>query len=206
MGTGPFAIPTLKELHESNHEVPAVITRPDRQGPSRKKQPAAPMRDAAAELNIPRHAPEDINSEEGVALLASLKPDLLMVCDYGQILSKEALSTAPMGGINLHGSLLPKYRGAAPVHWAVYNGDPETGISVIHMTTRLDGGPILTERRTPIEPNETTETLEPRLAILGAAAVLEAIEMLAKWDGESVIGNIQDAKQTTKAPKGQHPC
>lgn len=159
------------------------------------------MRDAAAELNIPRHAPEDINSAEGVALLASLKPDLLMVCDYGQILSKEALSTAPMGGINLHGSLLPKYRGAAPVHWAVYNGDPETGISVIHMTTRLDGGPILTERRTPIEPNETTETLEPRLAILGAAAVLEAIEMLAKWDGESVIGNIQDAKQTTKAPR-----
>ena len=94
----------------------------------------------------------------------------MVVCDYGQILNSEALSTTRLGGINLHGSLLPKYRGAAPVQWAVINGELTTGITVIHMTPKLDGGPSLVQRETPIEANETAETLEARLATLGAAS------------------------------------
>ena len=105
-----------------------------------------PMRDAATAANVEVFAPETINSEEGIAILDKFAADLFMVCDYGQILSKEALGKAKLGGINLHGSLLPKYRGAAPINWALLNGDKVAGITVIHMTPRLDGGPMLTRR------------------------------------------------------------
>lgn len=159
------------------------------------------MRAAAENAGVTVAAPADINSAEGIELLKSFAPDLLMVCDYGQILSKAALATAPLGGINLHGSLLPKYRGAAPVHWAIYHGDEVTGVSVIHMTPRLDGGPILTTRELAIDSHDTTETLEPRLAEIGVEAVLESIEMLAQWNGEEAIGQVQQAKLVTKAPR-----
>lgn len=159
------------------------------------------MRAAAESLGVRVEAPDSINSETGVALLESLACDLLMVCDYGQILSKEALATARLGGINLHGSLLPRYRGAAPVHWAIYHGDEVTGISVIHMTPRLDGGPILATRSLAIDPDDTTETLEPRLAEIGVDAVLESIELLADWNGVDPIGQPQDPSLVTKAPR-----
>ena len=123
-----------------------------------------------------------------------------MVCDYGQILSRELLAVAPLGGINLHGSLLPKYRGAAPVHWAVYNGDVETGVTVIHMTPRLDGGPCLAVRRMAISSNVTMPNLEQQLSYLGVEAVQEAIEKLSHWDQVSPIGEIQDQSRPPKPP------
>ena len=125
----------------------------------------------------------------------------MVVCDYGQILSRDTLATTRLGGINLHGSLLPKYRGAAPVQWAVINGDSHSGVTVIHMTPKLDGGPTLVQVDTPIEAHETAETLEVRLSQLGVPAVLEAIELLASWDGKSTLGAIQDSQEVTKAPR-----
>ena len=201
LGTGPFAVPTFAALLDAGHDVPALVTRPTPPAKGREKVPLNPMRDLAESRGIPVLAPESINSPEARQLLSELKPELLVVCDYGQILSRETLAVAPLGGINLHGSLLPKYRGAAPVHWAILNGDRETGITVIHMTSRLDGGPILAVRKTAIGSEETTPQLENRLAKLGVEAVLESIARLQHWDGVSPLGMPQDPKLATKAPR-----
>ena len=201
LGTGPFAVPMFQSLLDSPHEVAALITRPTPPPRGRDKAPLNPMRDLAASHGLPIHAPESINSPEGISQLADLKPDLLVVCDYGQILSREVLAVSPLGGINLHASLLPKYRGAAPIHWAILNGETETGVSVIHMTPRLDGGPILAVRRTDIGYDEMQPDLEARLAELGIEAVQEALGLLEKWDRASPIGTPQDANLATKAPR-----
>ncbi|MBC8353027.1 MAG: methionyl-tRNA formyltransferase [Planctomycetes bacterium] len=201
MGTGPFAVPTFESLLESEHDVVVLVTRPTPPARSRSKTPPSPMRDVAQAQRIEVLSPEDVNSEAARTQLASLRPDLYVVCDYGQILSPEALGIPPLGGINLHGSLLPKYRGAAPVHWAILNGDQQTGITVIHMTPKLDGGPTLTMRTTPIGERETTEELEPRLALLGVDPVHEAIKMLADWDRISPIGTQQDQALACRAPR-----
>ncbi len=200
-GTGPFAVPTFRWLLDSLHKVPALVTRPTQVTKGREKTSLNPMRDLAEERGLEVYAPDSINTEEARQKLAAWQPDLLMVCDYGQILSRELLAVAPLGGINLHGSLLPKYRGAAPVHRAIYNGDAETGVTVIHMTPRLDGGPCLAVRRTPIGSEETMAELEQRLSMLGIEAVQEAIEKLTRWDRVSPIGEIQDQSQATKAPR-----
>lgn len=201
LGTGPFAVPTFAALLAGPHEVPALITRPTPPAKGRVKFSLNPMRDLAEARGLPVFAPEDINAAESLALLTSLRPDLLMVCDYGQILSPASLATAPLGGINLHASILPKYRGAAPINWAILKGDTETGVTVIHMTPLLDGGPCVAVRTTPIGPEETTAELEPRLANLGVSAVLEAIELLSRWDRVSPIGAVQDQTLATKAPR-----
>jgi methionyl-tRNA formyltransferase len=200
LGTGPFAVPTFKYLLASAHEVPALITRPPRSTRS-KSAPAGPMQAVAEEHGLPVFMPESINSLEGREAIARWNAELLVVCDYGQILSAETLALTPRGGINLHGSLLPKYRGAAPVNWAVWNGDAETGVTVIHMTPRLDGGPMIAVRRTPIGPEETTPELEVRLSDLGVDAVREAIDLLAANPPEAVLGERQDQSLATKAPR-----
>ena len=122
-----------------------------------------------------------------------------MVCDFGEILSQETVALAPLGGINLHASLLPKYRGAAPINWAILRGEKETGVSVIHITPKLDGGPLLVVRSTPIGPEETTAELEPRLAQLGIQPVLNAIQTLTTWDRISPLGTLQEPSQATSA-------
>lgn len=200
-GTGPFAVPSFQSLIDSQHDVVALITRPIVDGGKRRKTAENPTRDVAAAINLPIFDPSNVNTAESVEHLRQLSADLFVVCDYGQILSKECLGSARLGGINLHGSLLPKYRGAAPIHWAIYNGDDVTGITIIHMTAKLDGGPCLVKRETPIGQEETTETIEPRLAELGVGAVHEAIEMLEGWDGESTLGELQDPAAATKAPR-----
>jgi methionyl-tRNA formyltransferase len=201
LGTGPFAVPMFQSLLDSPHQVAALITRPTPPATGREKTPLNPMRDLAAGRGVPIHAPASINSEEGRTLVASLAPDLLVVCDYGQILAPEVLGLASLGGINLHASLLPKYRGAAPIHWALLRGETETGVSVIHMTPRLDGGPILAVRRTEIGSDETQPDLEARLADLGIEPVQEAIAKLQAWDRASPLGTPQDAALATKAPR-----
>ena len=201
MGTGPFAVPTFRWLLESAHEVPALFTRPDRNVHRRRKPPPNPMREVADEHGLPVFMPQSINSPEAQDELRKLAADLFVVCDYGQILSRETLSLAPRGGINLHGSLLPKYRGAAPVHWAIYHGETETGVSVIHMTPRLDGGPIIARRTTSIGPDETTVDVEHRLSEIGVDAVREAIDLLDASPEDDVLGELQDASAATKAPR-----
>lgn len=207
-GTGPFAVPTFVRLLQGDtDEVVALVTRPIDDPGQRRKSAANPMRDAAEAHNarspleraLPILAPVNANDAQFVSELSGWQPDLLVVCDFGQILSAECLASARLGGINLHGSLLPKYRGAAPIHWAIYKGETTTGVSVIHMTGKLDGGPVLTEAATPIAPTETTETLEPRLAQLGVDPVLKAIDLLRHWDGVSPLGHPQDPAAATHA-------
>ncbi len=177
------------------HEVLAVVTRPPR---GRKGEPPSPMAAAAEELGLPLWQPESVNLPESVAQLAGYEADLLVVCDYGEILKPEALGATRLGGINLHGSLLPKYRGAAPVQWAVLNGDAETGAAVIQMTPGLDAGPILGEVRTPIGSDETSGELEERLARLGAEVTLRVVDELANG---TASGTPQDKSLATKAPR-----
>ncbi|QDU95860.1 methionyl-tRNA formyltransferase [Lignipirellula cremea] len=201
MGAGPFAVPMFEALLDSPHEVAALVTRPQRQVRTRGDAPVNPMRQAALRYNLAVFDPENANSPETLSVLQELAPDLLVVCDFGQILKSATLASAPLGGINLHGSLLPRHRGASPVQAALYEGDAETGVSVIHMTPRLDGGPCLVVRRTAILPGETAEELEPRLSQLGVEPVLTAIDMLAAWDRESPIGEVQDPALATRAPR-----
>jgi len=204
MGTGPFAIPTFRAIHAADAiDVAALITRPPRSGrrKSSKPPPPNPMQTVGTELGLPIEMPNSINELDSIELLKRLEADLFVVCDYGQILSSEALGQARLGGINLHASLLPKYRGAAPINWAIYDGCDETGVTVIHMTRKLDAGPNLIQRSVKIGPTEDAVQLEERLADLGAEAILESIGMLATWDGTSEIGERQDPKAATKAPR-----
>jgi len=194
LGTGPFAAPTLRALKTSTHEVLAVVTRP----PQGRTTTASPLQLTGEELGLDVWAPPTVNSAEAQAHLASFTPDLLVVCDYGEILRPETLATARLGGINLHGSLLPKYRGAAPVQSAILHGETETGNSVIHMSAGLDAGPLLAQQRTPIDPDEDAAQLEKRLATMGAAAVLQVIDALESGTTEPIV---QDASQASKAPR-----
>lgn len=198
MGTGPFAVPTFHALLDSQHTVAGLVTRPPSSSRSRKAI-HNPMLEAAEQVDLPVAMPADINSSAGHEAITSFAPDLLVVCDYGQILSSETLGLSRLGGINLHGSLLPRYRGAAPVNWAILKGDPVTGITVIHMTPRLDGGPILTSCQTDIDENEDAQQLEQRLSQLGVEPVLTALQLLEDWDGESAIGVSQAPDQVTQA-------
>lgn len=201
MGTGPFAVPTFASLLDSVHQVVALVARPVPPPKGRVKLPPAPMRDLAVQRGVPILEPEDINAQASRQALAALDFQVLVACDYGQILSAETLAVAPLGGINLHASLLPKYRGAAPINWAIYRGEAETGVTVLHMTSRLDSGPCLVQRRTPIGPDEDAVQLEGRLSEIGVDAVHEALDMIARWDGHAPLGAIQDPQLATKAPR-----
>lgn len=213
MGTGPFAVPTFEALRGGPHELVAVVTRPDR-APAGRRPPPNPMRAAAGAAGLEVLDPERVNEPAAVAAIAALRPDLLVVCDYGQILSAGLLAVAPLGGINLHGSLLPRHRGAAPVQWTILEGDAVAGVSVFHMTPALDAGRVLATRSTPVAPRETAAELEPRLARLGVEAVVEAIEILAtgflatgflatgaRAGTLASVGTPQDAAGVTRAPR-----
>jgi methionyl-tRNA formyltransferase len=201
MGTGPFAVPTFESLLDSQHQVLALVTRPSArvQTHGKTKTAANPMRAVAEARHITVLDPPDINDASVRRGLSEMNPELLVVCDYGQILAAETLAVAPLGGINLHGSLLPKYRGAAPVNWAIWKGEQETGVTVLHMTPKLDAGPSLVQAKLEIGPDETADQLEERLARLGVDPVLEAIELLVSWDGQSIMGTIQDPNLASKA-------
>jgi methionyl-tRNA formyltransferase len=200
MATGPFAVPTCKRLLAEGHEIPLVVVRP-LVDPTAKKLPPTPVRDWALENSLPIFEPQSINDPAAIAELEKYSAELFFVCDYGQILSKDCLSVPRLGGINLHGSLLPRHRGAAPVQWALLRGDSEAGVSVIHMTPRLDAGPILAVASTKILPDENAGQLEPRLAEIGIEASLQAIGQLSHWDGKCEIGIVQTNEGVTKAPR-----
>lgn len=200
-GTGPFAVPAFENLIQSRHRVIGLVTRPVEDSGKRRKTAENPTRDLALQKQLQIFSPDNVNDAEAIRWLQEQQVDLHVVCDYGQILSNQCLATARLGGINLHGSLLPKYRGAAPIQWAIYQGETETGVTVIHMTPKLDGGPILTSASLPILVEDTSETLEPRLARLGIEPVMEAIELLEKWDGKAQVGKSQDPKLASLAPR-----
>lgn len=200
MGTGSFAEPIFLNLLESAHPVVGLVTQPDRatgkeRGSSRLARQG--MKEIALERDIPVLQPESINTPEGAAALQGLMPDLLVVAAYGQILSKDILAVTPLGGINVHASLLPKYRGAAPINWAIYHGETQSGVTIIRMSISLDAGDILAQEAVDID-GENAGELEARLGPLGARLALAIADKLAQGP---VQGRPQDKSQVTKAPK-----
>ncbi len=196
MGTGPFAVPTFKLLcSDPDCDVVLLVSQPPREVKGRR-QPDSPMVTVARELGVPTWTPDRINNY--VDELRQYAPDLLVVCDFGQILSPEVLACAPFGGLNLHGSLLPKYRGAAPVNMAIWNGDAETGNTVIHLTPQLDAGPIVAQNRTAIGADETPVELEPRLSAMGAPLVLDVIRQI---QAGKLVKEWQVEGEVSKAPR-----
>jgi methionyl-tRNA formyltransferase len=198
MGTGPFAVPAFRRLFETRHDMAALVTAPLRSARGKQIAPISDIRDIAHEHQTPILDPEDINAPQAQTQLAELAADLFVVCDYGQILSAGSLAAARLGGINLHASLLPKYRGAAPINWAIYHGETETGVTVIHMTPRVDAGPCVAQARTDIGPDETAVELEVRLAEMGAWLVRRAIDNIEAGRIEALP---QDPAQASKAPR-----
>lgn len=198
LGTGDFALPTFTHLCETGHQVVALVTQPDR--PQGRKQELIPSRIklAALERNIPVEQPENVNAPDGLAMIRGYTPDLLVTAAYGQILSPELLGIPRLGGINLHGSVLPAYRGAAPVARAIQHGEAESGVTVIRMTPRIDAGGMIAVAKTPIGADETAGELEDRLALLGAPLIAQTIAALEAGTAEVLP---QDKSRVTKAPK-----
>ena len=201
MGTGTFAEPTFEALLAGPHPVVGLVTQPDRlagQERGSTRQTGRGMKTLALEKGIAVLQPENVNTPEGVADLKKLQPDLLVVAAYGQILSKDVLAAARLGGINVHASLLPKYRGAAPIAWAIYHGEKQTGVSILRISIGLDAGDVLAQQAVEIGPEETAGELEARLAPLGAKMALQVIDQMAAGTAQGVK---QDKAQVTKAPK-----
>ncbi len=197
MGTPAFAVPSLEALREAGHEILGVVTQPDRRKGRGKKIVPPPVKETAIALGLPVFQPANPNSREFVGLLLELAPEVIVTTAYGHLLKKDILHLPPLGCLNVHASLLPKYRGAAPIAWAIMNGDPTTGVTVMQMDEGMDTGPILAAREEPILPDDTTETLGARLAETGAELLVESLE---KWHTGQLTPIPQDPSGVTYAP------
>lgn len=197
MGTGPFALPAFRQLLDSPHAVEALVTQPDRRGRGHHRH-VNPLAELARERGVPVLQPENINTAESVAELESLQADLAVVAAYGQILKPAVLAATRLGAVNLHGSLLPRHRGAAPVQYAVLEGDAETGVTIFQIEPKLDAGPVLSVVRTPIGSKETSGELMERLADLAAPLTVETVDGLERGD---LVPQVQDAAGVTRAPQ-----
>ena len=193
MGTPEFAVASLRRLKEDGHEIVGVFTQPDKPG-NRRKLTAPPVKEYALSENLPVFQPESMRDPEALALLRSLEPDLTVVAAYGQILPEDVLNVPPLGSVNVHASVLPKYRGAAPINRAILDGETETGVTIMHMAKKLDAGDIISVRTTPIDPDEDAEQLFARLAELGADLLSETIPHIA--DGTAARTPQDDARST----------
>lgn len=197
-GTPAFALPTLTGLLDSPHTVAAVVTQPDRpRGRGRTVSDSA-VKQVAAAHGLPVLQPERIRDERFLARVADLEPDLGVVAAYGRLLPDALLQTPRLGTINVHASLLPKYRGAAPVHRAIIAGEPETGVTIIRLVQEMDAGPMLARRSRAIAPDETSQTVEAALAELGAALLVETVGNL---EAGTVTEEAQDHGAATFAPR-----
>ncbi|QJW97586.1 methionyl-tRNA formyltransferase [Frigoriglobus tundricola] len=203
MGTGTFAEPTFEALIASfGGDVVGLVTQPDRDAGNKRgstRQTGKGMKPIADAAGIAVAQPESINTPEGLELLRAMKPDLLVVAAYGQILSKDVLTVPTRGTINVHASLLPKYRGAAPVAYAILGGEKQTGVTIIKVTPGLDSGDMVLQEALDILPDDTTGSLEARLSALGARMAVDAARKYAT--GGPVDGVKQDPALVTKAPK-----
>lgn len=179
LGSGDLACPLLRALRSSDRvELAAVVVQPDRPGGRGRQLLPCSAKRAAAGLGISVLESADVSSPEMVSTLSSLSPDVLVVADFGQFLKAHLLAVPPLGCLNVHPSLLPRYRGASPVQWALANGDAETGVCVLYVTPKMDAGDILGHCSTPILPGETAPELEARLAETGAELLLRVLESL----------------------------
>ena len=196
MGTPEFAVPSLLTLAE-NYTVLTVVTQPDRRAGRGKRIQAPPVKIAAETLQLPVLQPEDIRAADFVATVAALQPDFIVTCAYGKILSPALLAVPRLAALNIHASLLPYYRGAAPIHRAIMNGEKESGITIMHMDQGMDTGDIILQQAVDIAPTETAGTLHDKLADLGAGLIVEAIAAIKHGKAPRIK---QDERLATYAP------
>ncbi len=195
LGTGVFALPTFQGLLDSRQTVVGLVTQPDKTGAGHH-QHRNPLKELAVARGLPVFQPAKASVQESLDVLASWPADLFVVAAYGQILSHKLLSIPGLGAINVHASILPKYRGASPIQHAVWNGDTETGITIFQIVRELDAGPVLAIARTPIGANETSGELEERLAAFAVPVLLRVVEQL---DSGTATPQPQDHSQMTSA-------
>jgi methionyl-tRNA formyltransferase len=196
-GTPAFAVPTLERVVEMGHQVVAVVTQPDR--PRGRGQHAAPppVKEVALRLGLPVYQPERVRRPEALEYLRALAVDAMVVVGYGQIIPQSVIDLAPLGILNVHGSLLPKYRGAGPVQWAILNGETRTGVTTMRIDAGLDTGDMLLKAGTEISPDEDAVELGRRLSLMGAELLVETLTGLAAG---SIVPEKQDPAQATYAP------
>ena len=195
LGTPRFAVPTLERIAEAGHEVAAVFTQPDRPKGRGQKDAMPPVKEAALRLGVPVHQPERVRRPEVVEQLRGLGPEAMVVVGYGQIIPQAILDIPPKGIINVHASLLPKYRGAAPIQWAIARGETHTGVTTMKIDAGLDTGDMLLKWETEIGPEETAVELGDRLATAGAELLVRTLTGLG-----SIVPEKQDEALATHAP------
>ena len=191
MGTPDFAINPLKSLIKSRHEVAAVFTQPDKPQGRKQEMVMPPVKRLALEEGTPVYQPDKIREQKWVELVREINPDVAVVAAFGQIIPKEILDAPRFGCINIHASLLPRYRGASPIQWSILNGDDETGITIMQMDEGIDTGDILLQKSLPIAADDTADTLFEKLSVLGGPVLLEALDKLE-------TGSIKPKKQDEK--------
>lgn len=197
MGTPEFAVEQLKRLVETGHELCGVFTQPDKPKNRGMKMTFSPVKEYALTHGLEVYQPTKMRDGNALAIVRELQPELIVVAAYGRILPEDILTLPPFGSINVHSSVLPKYRGAAPINWAILDGQKETGVTIMYMTRDLDAGDIVCSKKTDIMPDEDARELTHRLALLGADALEDAIEKIA--DG-TAVRTPQDHSASTYAP------
>ncbi|MDS1029859.1 methionyl-tRNA formyltransferase [Bacillota bacterium LX-D] len=197
MGTSSFAVPCLKALVHTEYEIITVVTQPDRPKGRGNQVYPSPVKELCLELGLPVFQPDKVKNPENVAYLKKLAPELIVVVAYGQILSSEILSLPTLGSINVHGSLLPAYRGSAPIHWAIINGEKETGVSTMYMTPGLDSGDVILQQKVPIGATTTVGQLHDNLAEEGAQLLLKTLDLIAQGKAPRIP---QDETKVSFAP------
>ena len=197
MGTPEFAVPSLEALVAAGHTICGVFTQPDKPKNRGMKLLPTPVKECAMSHDIPVFQPVKLRDGTALAQIQALAPQLIVVAAYGRILPQDILDCPPLGCINVHSSLLPKYRGAAPINWAILNGDRVTGITIMHMAAALDAGDIISQTETEIGPDETAPELTARLAELGGKLLVETV---GKIETGTAPRTAQDESQVTLAP------
>lgn len=197
MGTPQFAVPPLEALVKTGHEVAGVVTRTDKPAGRGRAVAAPPVKQAAERLGLAVYQPKRIREPEFIETLRGIAPDAVVVAAYGQILPKEILTLPRFGCINIHASLLPKGRGAAPINWAVIRGETETGVTIMQMDEGMDTGAVLMQERVPIGPKDTAESLTEKLSVLGASMIAKALPLL---EAGELVPAPQEHEKATMAP------
>ena len=197
MGTPDFAVPSLQALIEAGHEIVGVFTQPDKPKNRGMKLQPPPVKVVALDHDIPVFQPTKLRDGTALETIQGLAPDLIVVAAYGRILPQEILDYPRLGCINVHSSLLPKYRGSAPIHWAILNGDAESGVTIMNVVLELDAGDIISQAVTPIDPDETVENLHDRLADMGAKLLVDTVVAI---ENGTATRTPQQADLVTHAP------
>lgn len=200
-GSGRFAVPALERIYRSGHEIVCVVTQPDRKAGRGLVLSPTPIKKVSGTLNLRLYQAQEANAAGTQELLVQLQPDLLCVVAFGQILSGIILAAPRLMAINLHASLLPKYRGAAPVNWALINGERQTGVSVIKMVQKMDAGPLILQKSLGIEESDDALSLEGKLAVLGADLLLEALGLISAGKCRLIEQNEAEANFAPKLKK-----